>query len=43
MRGLPVRVMCTSETMLRRWNVFLAILGAVDRTAVGREAIVAGG
>lgn len=39
--GLPVRVMCTSE-MVRRCSALLAILGAVDRTAVGREAIVAG-
>jgi hypothetical protein len=42
MRGLPVRVMCTSE-MYRRWNALLAILGAVARTTVGREAMVAGG
>jgi hypothetical protein len=40
--GLPVRVMCTSE-MARRCSALLAILGAVDRTAVGREAMVAGG
>lgn len=40
--GLPVRVMCTSE-MDRRCRALLAILGAVDRTAVGREAMVAGG
>lgn len=38
--GLPVRVMCTSE-MVRRCSALLAILGAVDRTAVGREAILA--
>jgi hypothetical protein len=42
MRGLPVRVMWTSE-MARRCSALLAILGAVARTAVGREAIVAGG
>ena len=42
MRGLPVRVMCTSE-MYRRWRALLAILGAVARTTVGREAMVAGG
>jgi len=44
MRGLPVRVMCTSEMARRcRCRALFAILGAVDRTAVGREAIVAGG
>jgi hypothetical protein len=42
-RGLPVRVMCTSEWMARRCRALPAILGAVARTAVGKEAIVAGG